>query len=76
MSDELNSVVPRERPLAFDSGSPRWQLNTGAPGEVERYRRYRMDAGPRQPGALDQEGSVPGSASRARSDSVTPPSKE
>ena len=61
MSDDPFHAVPRERPIAFDSHSPRWHENMPAPGEVERYRRYRMDARPQQRGALDQDGSVPGS---------------
>ena len=74
MSDHPFDVVPRERPIAFDSHSPRWQDNRPAPGEVERYRRYRMETGPQQRGALDKDGSVPRSAESASLEVITNPS--
>ena len=76
MSDDLNDVVPRERPIAFDSDSPRWQENRAAPGEVERYRRYRMDARPPQRGALDQDESIPGSSTPASLEAIHVTSEE
>ena len=60
MSEDPSDVPRGERPTSFDWGSPRWQENEAAQGEVEQHRRSRIDAQPRQRGALDQEGSVAG----------------
>jgi hypothetical protein len=65
MSDDPLDAETTEPAPAFDSHSPRWQENEAAPGEVERYRRSRMDAQPEQRGALDVDGSVPRSAPSA-----------
>ena len=65
MSEDPIDDPAAEPPARFRWDSPRWQENEAAPGEVERFRRSRIDAGPRQQGALDQDGSVSTSAGAA-----------
>ena len=44
--------------MPLDWNSPRWQADDAVAGDVERYRRSRIGALPRQRGALDRDGSV------------------
>jgi hypothetical protein len=71
MSDDRLDDPSSERPPSFDGTSPRWQENDAAPGEVERYRRDRIDARPHQRGAIDEDGSVPGSRDPAADEDMS-----
>lgn len=63
MSDLPPSDKPPEDDAPrFDGDSPRWRDGGDSPGDVERDRRFRGQASPRQRGAIDAERSVSGSA--------------
>ncbi len=66
----------RDAPAEFDWASPRWRETAHDPSKVGRDDLFRDDAAPRQRGAIDQDGSVPGTSGSSTSGTTPPPSDD